>query len=1238
MPIDNQNMPKNKKDQKVVPEIPPIEEEETETIKEIGAGAASGAAKIVTSTASLAIDLADFADNKLFGNKISGKTIQEWQKTVDLSPEIASSFDVDHQSTAFKVTEGITQGVGIAIQIMSGVGAVAAGSNVAKGAGVMKALKNFSTMGGVKAVKAGAKAITSGSKVAKVGKAAAVGAAEEFKHQASREEGSGALTSMYDVSQQYFNPESKKRIEAIETEYKTGLAKYSPEAVAALDVYDSEHIKKEKESLSALENRLRASLEGAVLGGSLETILQGAVSLARATKRAKANINITQDSIKLDEAVDKRVLEAQDAGEEVTEKTRKSIYEQEKAKLKEARKQIEDLDGTVRPIDEKYLESPKKYKEWEERIAATQNDDFRVVQEKIQFGRPLNKKDTKILADEAQRLYKFNKTNAKKFKDLASGDPKKIDEIVTDPDFMRNLQKEAQTAQSTLLNAKDEMMKDQAEIVKRFRDGTAKAEDLIQYNRVQELIRAVEMQQKAAGSYAGQALASVKFTKESSMTNVNRLIESFKRRKQIDLNHPEYLDYKIKILEDSKFRKAELDNFHKNSGGVLPQTIVDIENKGFDLYRKNLLLSLGGIARNVGEGVFLSTARVAKDTVAEALSIGSKNPIKMGTSIRAMKKSLMSNQLSAFEAMKTAWKGKDMNAMSKLGMDITESEGGKFKQLMDKAMSAGQRGIVATDQLVSTMNKGHYINREANILMEDLLSQEATFKEMMSAFKTDDILSPDARNLSTMFEGHGVSLEDAVKHYDSVDGNMDKLGAWYQDKLIDSPTLTKGAEKYSNRIAMNSSIDDLQFVPKQFSKSYLAVSKTPFLRWTTPFPKPALTALDTALELNPIVSGLDVVKKFRKGSPREVRDAMASFAMTSSGAAVMWQMLDSGVVSGGGPKDPNDKKAWLEAGNKPYHLQMSDGSQLNMRGTIIGEMFGMVGETRDLQMQMTDGSIEDEDQMNTFITGSVAIMSQAPIDLWMDSLSNVVNAVGGDNVKSQGARAQLIKTFTMKAIPLVGSTAAGDVRNVIDPNRRDTSVTDRGVSGVMKRSFNEMINTMPIASTTLPTRYSFITGEKMKHGKVGFTPMAYFGSTPQGKHVRDYMSQLMTEYGAKTTSSKENDLRFTLPIKSLSIEGSNRRYKLNSEEYSQITQMVANPDGMPPLINALEEISNNLPLEFMTTQEDKDLAISQIREKIRQYKQIGSDQFRRSSEEFRAEMIDGRYEENERRQRTLTFE
>lgn len=1236
MQTNNQNTPKNKTG-KVDPITPPIEEEETDTIKEIGAGAASGAAKVFTSTASLAIDLADIADNKFFGDKVSDKTIQEWQKTIDLSDEIAGGFEVDPNSTAFKVSEGVAQGIGTTLQILSGVGAFAAVSSAAKGAKVLSALKNFSTMGGIKAVKAGAKAVASGSKVAKAGKVAAVGFAEEFKTQESADVEGGAITTMHDVARDYFSKEDKKKIDAIDNEYMIGLNKLSPAVAGEVDLYTSSHIKKETDSLKRLKNRVRAGFEGAVLAGSLDQLVEGVVGLARATKRARANINIVDDAIKLDDAVDKKVLEAQAAGKEVNEEARKTILDQEKAKLKEARKQITDLDGTVRPIDEKYLEKPAKYKEWEERIAATQNDDFRIVQEKMQLGRPLNKKDSKILAEEAQRLYGFNKTNAKKFKDLASGDPKKIDAIVMDKDFLKNLQEEAQTAQSTLLAAKDEMMVDQAAVIKKFRDGTAKAEDLIQYNRIQELIGAVEMQQKAAGSYAGQALASVKFTKESSASNVNRLIDTFRRRNQIDLNHPDYLDYKIKILEDPKFRKEELANFHKNSGQA-STALMDLENKGFDLYRKNLLLSMGGIARNVIEGTILTGGKVVRDTLVEGLSQGSKHPIKMGTSIRAMKKSMLSNRQSAFEAMKTAWKGKDMNAMSKLGIDMTESEGGKFVQLMETAMSAGQRGIVATDQLVSTMNKGHYINREANILMEDLLANETTFKEMITSIKSDGILSPDARNISSMFEGHGVSLEDAVKQYDAVDGNMDELGSWYQDKLMDSPTLTKGAQKYSNRIAMNSSVDDLEFIPKMFSKSYLAVSKVPFLRWTTPFPKPALTALDTALELNPIVSGFDVVRKWKSGDPRQVQEAVANFTMTSTGAAVMWQLLDEGVVSGGGPKDPNDKKSWLEAGNKPYHLQMPDGSQLNMRGTILGEMFGMVGETRDLMMQMSDGSVEDEDQINMFTTGAIAIMSEAPTDLWMDSLSNVVNAVGPDNVKSQGARAQLLKTFTMKTIPLVGSTAAGDVRNIVDPFRRDTSVKDKGVMGVMNRSFNEMINSIPLASTTLPTRYSFITGEKIEHGKIGFTPLAYFGSTPQGTKVRDYMSELMTQYGAKTQSTKDSDLRFSLPIKTLSIEGTNQRYNLNSEEYSQITQMISNPEGVPPLINELERIADNIPIEFMRTQEDKDLAISQIREKIRQYKKLGSDQFRRSSEDYRAKMIDSRQDENERRTRTLTFE
>jgi len=1251
MPKENQSSQTNnnkeggKKEFRFFPKY----DNEAQGLKNAGAGVALGLSKAVTSWGTLALDIGDSIDNAI-GDFVPKKTIQELHQTLDKKDEILDITGADPKNKGVEMVANVTE-VGLtALQILSGIGAAKGVVTAVKGGKKLNALRNFTAAGIKENISAGAKAVQSGSTGAKIAKGAAVAGAEEFVSSTAGDEDTGAVTGIYDMIREQFDPKDRDTLLDVDAQVMMGIEKIDPELAAAGREYMNDHIKKEEDSFERLKNRFRHAGEGAVLGGAAETAFDAMGHLFkywRASKHIKAGINRVNDGVEVDTIVEKEIAKKVSKGEEVTEETVGKIFDEAKAKQKEARKTITDFEGNLRKVDEKYLNKHMdKYNKLEQSIVETQSPDAKRIFEKMASNRPISKEETKIFLNEAKRVFKFNKSTSKQLELLGKANVEDASAIMSDPNFLDNLRQELMKADAVLDTQKLNIEQDLGSIYGKMARGEGKPEDLMVRQRLQELLRNVEAQQKVSGSLAGQALQRAKKVKSTGISDTARLLEDYKKTNNLVGESTEYLEYAEKVLSDRDFRAQELGNYLGGKGLIGKLNNINIEANLHNIRKANLVTGMSGIVRNMVEGGVISPTLVVRDTIGEVISPLVGKPVKVGTAIRSMKDAVTENAALALQNARHAFQGKDMNSLAKFAID--ELGDTDKRTLYQSIMSLGQRTIAGSDQLISTFNRAYYVNREANTLVTDLLADETRIKNLVSAFKTGEGVDGSAIELSDLFSSHGMRVEEVIKKYDEVGGDMGKLGKWYKDNLQNSPTLADGAKRYSDRITMNSDTADLENLNRfleseklslSFSKSYMAISKTPWLRFSAPFPKPTLTGLDMALELNPVVSGLNAYKAITKGSPEQKRKALANFGMVMTASKVIWELRDSGIITGGGPRDGRDSQMFGALGNKEYHLQIG-GDQIGVRGSLLEPLIAATDMIRDMKSQHSDGSVEDEKRLNVMTTSLLMYFASGPYDTTLDSLQNVLNSFGDDNVKSQAARSQLIKDFAVKTIPVVGATAVGELRNITDPYKRDVTTTETGLHGQWLRFRNEVLNTMPAASYSVPTKYSFITGEKMEHGKVGLTPFTYFGSSKENSEVREYMTKLITRTGLKTDLTRMNNLRFTLPSKTMSIQGlpPAQSFKLNSDEYAELTIMTSNPRGMPPLATALQRIVKNNPLERVQTQRQKDILIGAFKSTIDGYKKAAREEFKRTNRRYRAHAIDSRRGEIERRSRRITIE
>jgi hypothetical protein len=170
----------------------------------------------------------------------------------------------------------------------------------------------------------------------------------------------------------------------------------------------------------------------------------------------------------------------------------------------------------------------------------------------------------------------------------------------------------------------------------------------------------------------------------------------------------------------------------------------------------------------------------------------------------------------------------------------------------------------------------------------------------------------------------------------------------------------------------------------------------------------------------------------------------------------LWGEAKVGNITGGGPLDPEKKRAWEAAGNKPYSFHGVPYRWFEPLGTVVGA----VADAATFANQM------DPDDLEDFAGGlNVTLSRMIENNWWLRSMEGVTGLVSGmkDAKKTEDFFREFGKVVAAPAITIgSGGPAGGTLREFLDPEvKQIRSLTDYYLSKV------------PGASRTVPPRLNY---------------------------------------------------------------------------------------------------------------------------------------------------------------------
>lgn len=288
-------------------------------------------------------------------------------------------------------------------------------------------------------------------------------------------------------------------------------------------------------------------------------------------------------------------------------------------------------------------------------------------------------------------------------------------------------------------------------------------------------------------------------------------------------------------------------------------------------------------------------------------------------------------------------------------------------------------------------------------------------------------------------------------------------------EMIESPQMAmmSQSEQYSKEMAYQEN-------PGQILTSWSnAISKTPGMRWITPFVKTlGNITRQTLVERSPAAP---LSAKFREdfaagGSRRQI--ALAKMGMGIGVTSIAIGMANEGRITGPMPKSNAERKAWKEAGIKPFSVVFKDESGANVYVPYTGlepfaTFFGIAASLSDFERkgEFVDLSDGEQEKYSELVSNFMFAVSENTMNkTFAVGLQNFFDATSGNNV---AAFTRMMQGYTNTMIPYAGLR-----RNLT----KDYDEVKRKTSGV----FDYVQSQIPILSESLPpVRDSF--GEEVTH-------------------------------------------------------------------------------------------------------------------------------------------------------------
>ncbi len=226
-----------------------------------------------------------------------------------------------------------------------------------------------------------------------------------------------------------------------------------------------------------------------------------------------------------------------------------------------------------------------------------------------------------------------------------------------------------------------------------------------------------------------------------------------------------------------------------------------------------------------------------------------------------------------------------------------------------------------------------------------------------------------------------------------------------------------------------------------------ALASTPVGRIVLPFVRTPTNIFKYAGERTPLAFASQAVREeIAAGGPRRAL-ALAKISLGAMTMSYIGMLAAEGIVTGGGPKDKELRKALMLTGWKPYSFKIGDTYYSYARIEPLGSLFGLGADSADLLGQLPE---KDAEQLGAALV--VAISRNVANKTFIKGLAGTLNAVSSQEMS-------VVKSFMEKELPTIlpFSTGMGQVARELDPVMREVN----SIMDAFKKNVPTYSDTLP---------------------------------------------------------------------------------------------------------------------------------------------------------------------------------
>ena len=342
------------------------------------------------------------------------------------------------------------------------------------------------------------------------------------------------------------------------------------------------------------------------------------------------------------------------------------------------------------------------------------------------------------------------------------------------------------------------------------------------------------------------------------------------------------------------------------------------------------------------------------------------------------------------------------------------------------------------------------------------------------------------------------------------------------------------------------------------------VNKFPGARLILPFIRTPANILKELIKRTPAAPILKEVRQdiLAGGAKRDL--AYARVAIGTSAMCYGVNLAEQGVITGGGPKDPNMRKIWLMT-NQPYSIKINDKWYPYGRLEPIGTLFGMAADYYEFNAWKPTEQTDSEDT-SLEIQALAVVLQNAGQKTFLMGLADAARAISDPTRYGES----WVQRLTGGLAQPLYSSMLRDVEKAIDPELSEKKVdptTEMRIKGktvpgvqAFYRALNEVKSRTPGWNDDLPPRRNF-WGEEIKAFD-GEWYQAFNAFAPKKVKVDEVVSEILrlkvpiamprraiTENGTSVKLTPKQYDKLVVSMNNIKTQNQNTNTEMNMRQY-----------------------------------------------------------------------------------------